>query len=252
MNTKLMIGITTGTAALAAFTARRRWRHEFLVTEGTNGLLFRDGKFVKQLAGGRHVIWGRHVRVDVVDLRRQAMTLPGQEVLTKDSVGLKTSAVMNWQVADAVKATLEIQNFAHGLYNVAHQALRQTVAELTIEELLAARMNLGAKLLERVVAEAGKLGVQVHSIDVRDVMLPGELRKAFNDVLKAKQEGQAALERARGETAALRNLANAARMMADNPALLNLRVLQTLHDAKDVGNNTLIMGVPGGFVPMKQ
>jgi regulator of protease activity HflC (stomatin/prohibitin superfamily) len=252
MNTEWTIGITAGAAAVAALVTRSRWRHEFLVNEGMAGLLFRDGRFVKQLAAGKHIFWGRHVRVEMIDLRRQAMTLPGQEVLTKDSVGLKTSAVLNWQIADAVKATREVQNLAHDLYNVAHQALRQVVAEFTIEELLATRMNLGAKLLERVATEAAGLGVQVHSIDVRDVMLPGDLRKAFNEVLKAKQEGQAALERARGESAALRNLANAARMMADNPALLNLRVLQTLHDAKDVGNNTLIMGVPGGFVPMKQ
>lgn len=244
--------VAAGAAMTGATVAIMRLRHEFLVNEGMTGLLFRNGKFVRQLAAGRHVVWGRNVRLDVLDLRRQAMTLPGQEVLTKDSVGLKTSAVMNWQINDPVKAALEVQNLQHDLYNVAHQALRQTVAELTIEELLAARMNLGAKLLERVAAETVKLGVLVHSIDLRDVMLPGDLRKAFNDVLKAKQEGHAALERARGETAALRNLANAARMMADNPALLNLRVLQTLHDAKDVGNNTLIMGVPGGFVPMKQ
>lgn len=252
MNTEWTIGITAGAAAVAALMTRSRWRHEFLVSEGMTGLLFRDGKFVKQLASGRHVLWGRHVRVEVIDLRRQALTLPGQEVLTKDSVGLKTSAVLNWQITDAAKSTLEVQNLAHDLYQVTHQALRQTIAEFTIEELLATRMNLGAKLLERVTVEATRLGVLVHSIDVRDVMLPGDLRKAFNDVLKAKQEGQAALERARGETAALRNLANAARMMADNPALLNLRVLQMLHDAKEVGNNTLVMGVPGGFVPMKQ
>lgn len=252
MNPEWMIGITAGTAVLATAVARSRWRHEVVVNEGMTGLLLRDGKFVQVLAAGRHVHWGRHVRVEVIDLRRQSLMLPGQEVLTKDTVGFKASAVATWQVVDPVKAALEVQNLAHELYQAAHQALRQVVAEFTIEELLATRMNLGVKLLERVAPEVVRLGVQIHTMELRDTMLSGDLRKAFNDVLKAKQQGQAALERARGETAALRNLANAARMMADNPALLNLRVLQTLHDAREVGNNTLVMGVPGGFVPMKQ
>jgi hypothetical protein len=81
-------------------------------------------------------------------------------------------------------------------------------------------------------------------------MLPNDLKRAFADVLKAKQEGQAALERARGESAALRNLANAARVLEGNPALMNLRLMQSLTAAQHAGN-TLVVGVPGGFVPLK-
>jgi regulator of protease activity HflC (stomatin/prohibitin superfamily) len=81
-------------------------------------------------------------------------------------------------------------------------------------------------------------------------MLPGELKRAFAEVLKARQEGQAALERARGESAALRNLANAARLLENNPALHNLRLLQSITAAGSAGN-TLVMGVPTGFVPLK-
>ena len=80
---------------------------------------------------------------------------------------------------------------------------------------------------------------------------PGELKRAFADVLKAKQEGQAALERARGESASLRNLANAARVLEGNPALMNLRLMQSLSAAQNAGN-TLVVGMPGGFVPLKQ
>jgi hypothetical protein len=80
-------------------------------------------------------------------------------------------------------------------------------------------------------------------------MFPGEMKKAFAQVVKAQKEGQAALERARGETAALRNLANAARMMDDNPNLLQLRALQSLADS---GGNTLVFGVPNGTVPLSR
>ncbi len=76
-------------------------------------------------------------------------------------------------------------------------------------------------------------------------------KRAFADVLKAKQEGQAALERARGESASLRSLANAARVLEGNPALQNLRLMQSLTTAQNAGN-TLVLGMPGGFVPLKQ
>jgi hypothetical protein len=81
-------------------------------------------------------------------------------------------------------------------------------------------------------------------------MFPADLKRAFADVLKAKQEGQAALERARGESASLRNLANAARVLEGNPALMNLRLMQSLTAAQNAGN-TVVLGLPGGFVPLK-
>jgi len=102
-----------------------------------------------------------------------------------------------------------------------------------------------------VQPESAKLGVSVLAIEVKDVMLPADLKRAFADVLKAKQEGQAALERARGESASLRNLANAARVLEGNPALMNLRLMQSLAATQNGGGNTLVLGVPGGFVPLK-
>ena len=105
------------------------------------------------------------------------------------------------------------------------------------------------QLLARVQPDA-KIGLIVHAVEVKDVMLPTELKRAVGDVLKAKQEGQAALERARGESASLRNLANAARVLEGNPALMNLRVLQSLASAQNAGN-TLVLGMPAGFVPLK-
>ena len=89
--------------------------------------------------------------------------------------------------------------------------------------------------------------MQVHGVDLRDVMLPGELRKAFSEVLKTKQEGQAALERARGESAALRNLANAARLIEGQPALATLRFLQTL-EASNAGQ-TFVMNDISAMLP---
>lgn len=161
-----------------------------------------------------------------------------------------TGLLVGYQVADPVTAAHAAQNWLADLYHVAQLALRAVVNGLAVESLWCQRLELGGQLLARVQSEAARIGVTVQTVEVKDVMFPAELKRAFADVLKAKQEGQAALERARGETAALRNLANAARLMEGNPALLNLRLIQSV-TAAQAGGNTLVRGLPGGFVPLK-
>ena len=225
------------------------WRRAFLVPEGYAGLLYHKGKFVKVLGAGRHIRWGRHFTLGVADLRKTSLLVAGQEVLSADNVGLKLSVLVTYQVSDAAKAAHETQNWQGDLYNAAQLALRTVVGGVAVEALLSQRLDIGAQLLARVQPEAAKIGIKVHAVEVKDVMLAAELKRAFADVLKAKQEGQAALERARGESASLRNLANAARVLEGNPALMNLRLMQSLAAAQNAGN-TLVLGVPGGFVPL--
>ncbi len=154
------------------------------------------------------------------------------------------------QVVDPARAAHEVQDWNSHLYNAVQIALRSVIATLPAEALLGSRLNIGQQLIEIVRLQAEKIGVAVHAIEIKDVMLPGELKRAFAEVLKARQEAQAAQERARGESAALRNLANAARLLENNPALHNLRLMQSISTAGASGN-TLVMGVPTGFVPLK-
>lgn len=241
-----IIAITVVIARILVFIFRRA----FVVPEGFAGLLYRDGKFTGRLDAGRHVRWGRRFTVNSVDLRRTQLAIAGQEVLTADNVGLKLTLTVTYQVADPARATHETQSWYADLYHYAQLALRAEVAAAPVEALLSARLNLGPQLLTRVQPEAAKFGLAVHAVEVKDVMFPAELKRAFADVLKARQEGQAALERARGESASLRNLANAARLLDSNPALQNLRLMQSLTAAQGAGS-TLVLGIPGGFVPLK-
>ena len=224
-------------------------RRAFTVPEGSVGLLYREGKFVEVLDTGRHVRWGFHHTVKMQDVRRTTIVIAGQEVLTADNVGLKLSLLVTYQMTDPVKAMHDTQNWSADLHHAAQLALRAVVGGGAVEALLNQRLEIGAQLLARVQPEAAKIGINVLAIEVKDVMFPADLKRAFADVLKAKQEGQAALERARGESAALRNLANAARVLEGNPALMNLRLIQSLSAAQNAGN-TLVVGVPN-FVPLK-
>jgi len=110
------------------------------------------------------------------------------------------------------------------------------------DELLENRSRFGEGLLQTATEPIAALGLRLLAADIKDIMFPGELKKIFAQVVQAKQEGLAALERARGETAALRNLANAARAVKDNPALLQLRMLQAIGGAP---GSTLVVGLPG-------
>ena len=226
------------------------FRRAFLVPEGYVGLLYQRGKFVEVLRAGEHIRWGRKFTLGVADLRKTSLLVAGQEVLTSDNVGIKASLLVTYQVADPVKAAHETQNWQSDLYNATQIAFRAVAGGVTIEALLGQRLDIGAQLLARIQPEAAKVGISVTAVEVKDVTLPNDLKRAFAEVLKAKQEGQAALERARGESAALRNLANGARVLEGNPALQNLRLMQSLTAAQHAGN-TFVLGMPGGFVPLK-
>lgn len=226
-------------------------RHVFSVPEGWTGLLYHYGLYVRRQNAGRHVVWGLGWTIKLIDLRKTLQLVAGQEVLTADSVGLKLSLLATYQVTDPVKAAHETQNWLGDLYCAAQLALRTVINGVTVESLLNRRLEIGTQLLARVQPEMMKIGVNVLATEVKDVIFPADLKRAFADVLKAKHEGQAALERARGESASLRNLANAARVLEGNPALMNLRLMQSLSAAQNAGS-TLVVGMPGGFVPVKQ
>ncbi len=242
----LIFFIAVAGLVVANFASQRYW-HEFIVNDGYAGLLYHRGKLVATLPAGRHLRLGRHYRVVLIDLRRTLLQVAGQEVLSSDNIGVKLSVVLTTQILDPVRCVQAADNHVTHLYSAAQGAIRSAVAAVTMETLLTQRVTIGAQLRDLVAAQAEAVGVQIHSAEVRDVMLPGELRRAFSEVLKARQEGQVALERARAESAALRNLANAARLLEGQPALATLRFLQTL-EASDAGR-TVLMNDLSGLLP---
>jgi regulator of protease activity HflC (stomatin/prohibitin superfamily) len=237
----LLVAVIAGPIAFSIL------RHVFVVTEGSAGLLYRNGKLVAQLAPGRHVRWGANFRLVQMEARRTLLAVAGQEVLSADNIGVKLSVVLTVQVVDAAKATVTADNYTTHIYSAAQTATRAVIAGVTLEALLAQRVAIGSQIREIVAPQAAELGVQLHAVEVRDVMLPGELRKAFSEALKARQDGQATLERARAESAALRNLANAARLLEGHPGLATLRFLQTLESTDS--KQTLVMSDLSALLP---
>ncbi len=217
------------------------------IFEYQKGLKYSRGRFVGVLGPGQSWILPAFTTIVPVDVRPEFITIIGQDVLSADGVTLKVSLAAEFEVIDPNVAINKNANFRGGLYLSLQMALREIVGTEKIDDLMQNRASIGTKLMERCSAKATEYGVKLRIADVKDIMFPGEMKKAFSQVVKAQKEGQAALERARGETAALRNLANAARIMDDNPNLLQLRALQTFADSS---NNTLVLGMPNGAVPI--
>ncbi|GAB2823188.1 hypothetical protein GCM10022221_21580 [Actinocorallia aurea] len=190
-------------------------------------LLYRDGRFQRVLEPGRHRVWPaqRHKTLPV-DLRPRVLHVAGQEVLTRDGLSLRLSVAAAWAVTDPRAYVMGAKNADQVLYGRVQDALRAVVAAAPLDELLADRTALGAALTEGLVGDVPDLGLRVAEATVRDLMLPGELRKAALETVLARERGKADLERARTEAAALRSLANTARLLEEHPSLLHLRTLQ--------------------------
>ena len=209
------------------------------VAEGEVGVVFVAGRRAGALGPGRHRVTRRHTTVRPVSTLPRLVGLPLQEVPTADGVTVRASLGLVVRVTDPavhVAAGADADQIA---YLAVQVALRELVAGLTYEDLLAARSALSERLLAGI-GDLGEHGLTVERAEVKDLVLPAELRRAQAAVLLARAEGQAALERARGETAALRTLANAARLAADNPALLQLRLVQQLEAS--TGHTVVLSG----------
>jgi regulator of protease activity HflC (stomatin/prohibitin superfamily) len=228
---------------LAAVLVARSLAYKPVVPEGYAGLLYRHGRYTRTLGAGPHWFWRRGTRVELVDLRLRTLSVPGQEVLCRDQVTLKISVAVRYAVGEPDVAHHKVQSYTESLYLAVQLALRAEAGQHPLEELVSGRVALGEALRARVAEQARGLGLAVEAVELKDVMLPAELRRAFSEALKARKEGQAALEKVRGETAALRSLANAARMVEQSPALLQLRVLQTLSGASTTPGNTFVVGM---------
>jgi regulator of protease activity HflC (stomatin/prohibitin superfamily) len=217
------------------------------VFEYQRGLKFVNGRFTGLLTPGRYLLWRSAQEIRLVDTREAILPVPGQEVVSSDGVSVKLSLAVRYRVADPVVATTRVENYRDATYLLLQVALREVVTTMTIDEILERRGSIGPSVHERCVEDAAQFGVELLSVQIKDLMFPGPLKRLFAQVTEARQQGLAAVEKARGETAALRGLANAARLVDASPSLLHLRTLQQLSGSS---GNTVIVGLPQGSTPL--
>lgn len=222
-----------------------------VVKEGQAGLLYRDGKFSRELGPGRFRIGPRDELVLVRTLE-QLVVVAGQEVLSNDGFQPKLSAVAAFRVVDPLASVNRQERASDFVVTLEVQLALRALAAARGAEALAQtpRDALDAELLAAVRQATAGFGIEVASVRLRDITLPADLRRLLTGVERARREGQAALERAHAEQAALRALANAARMLRNNPELQNLRLLQSVGSAG--APTTIVLGTPAGIVPLRE
>jgi regulator of protease activity HflC (stomatin/prohibitin superfamily) len=218
-----------------------------IVRETEVGLLYDDGRFARALAPGRYWLWNwpwRRQEVTRVDTRRASLVLAGQEMLTADALSVRLNVAVEYRVEDAAAAAHAAADACGALYTAIQILLREEVQARTIDELLADRSALSAALLERGRPAAAALGLELILAGVRDIILPGDIKRMLSQELQAQRAGRAALVAAREETAATRARANTAQLLASHPVLLRLREIEALAQVAGGMGNTVVVAVP--------
>ena len=214
------------------------------VPDTSGALLIVDGQLAKVLEPGLHVFWKfqRSVKVDIMDRRVQALEVSGQDILTRDKVSLRVNLTALWQLLDIVTARAGLQNFVEFVYKELQFALREAIGGRTLDELLGAKGDLDREIQASALSRIEKHGIQLVSVGVKDIILPGDMKEILNKVVEAEKVAQANLIKRREETAATRSLLNTARLMDENPTLMRLKELETLEKVTEKVDKLTVFG----------
>ncbi len=234
-------------SVILASPGRQALLDEVRVEAAHAALLVRDGRHVDTLAAGTYALWqdvGR-VRVVHVDLREQVLDVAGQDIMTADKVTLRLNAVVTYRVADAAKAVTAVEDYAQALYREAQLALRAVIGTRELDALLADKDAVARELDELVRKRAAGFGLEIESLGIRDLILPGEMRVLMNRVTEARKAAEANLVARREETAAMRSQANTAKILESNPTLMKLKELEVLEKVADQANLNVVLTESG-------
>lgn len=212
-----------------------------IIFQYEKGLRFLKGKFHSLLEPGKYTFYRFNNSVTRIDMRKMTVSVPGQEILTSDNICIKITAGAIFEVCDPFRAVNTVDNYLTYLYSLIHMNCRSIIGALTADELMSKRADIAEKLLQTTSPAALEAGIKLVDARIRDITFPGELKGVFAKVVAAQKEGQALLERARGESAALRSLANSSKLLDENPNLMQLRLIQALGQSS---GHTVVLGGP--------
>lgn len=232
--------ITIVIALTVCYAAYKKYFREVTIFEYQRGLLYKKGKLVEILEPGQYNLLGSSSQITPVDTRLKTVTVSGQELLSADNISIKISIIVKYKVVDPETAINKIEYYQDALYSEIQLALREFISSKEIDTILEKRSEIEKYIFEGTKEKVKEYGTELDSVAVKDFMFPGDLKKIFAQVVNARKEGLAALEKARGESAALRNLVNAAKLLESNPALSQLRILQSLGESK---GNTVVLNL---------
>ncbi len=208
------------------------------------GVLFIDGRYIDTLAAGLYAFWKGQSEAKVVeiDLRETMVDVGGQDIMTADKVTLRLNAVVTYKIVDARKAVSQTDDLRQALYRETQLVLRGVIGARELDAFLTDKDAVAKEIADNVQRRAGELGLEIASVGIRDVILPGDMKDLMNKVTEARKAAEANLISRREETAAMRSQANTAKLLVDNPVLMRLRELEVLEKIAAAGKLNIVLG----------
>lgn len=214
------------------------------INQYERGIKFSFGKYTGMMQPGWRLVIPIIQGYKRVDIRTKAVDVPDQEAITKDNVSARISAVIYYKVVDASKAVLEVEDFYFAIHQLAQTTMRNVVGEVELNELLANRDKIASRISDIVRETTGGWGIEVLSVELKDIILPEDMKRTMAKQAEAEREKKATIINSEGEVVAAENLAKAAQLMSKTPGALHLRTLNSINDISSDQSNTIVFVTP--------
>src|SRR5438309_9453735 len=216
-----------------------------ILAEYERGVIFRLGKLLSRPKGpGVILVFAPIDRIVRVSLRTIVLDVPPQDVITRDNVSVKVSAVLYFRVMDPRKAIVEVESYHYATSQLSQTTLRSVLGQVELDDLLSARDRLNQQLQHILDVHADPWGIKVSAVEVKHVDLPPDMQRAMARQAEAEREKRAKIIHAAGELEASEKLAQAAKVIASEPVTITLRYLQTLTEIASEKNSTIVFPLP--------
>jgi len=193
---------------------------------------------------GWRIVWPIIQSYNKIDIRTKAVDVPDQEAITKDNVSARINAVIYYRIADSKKAILEVENYYYAVSQLAQTTMRNVVGGTSLDDLLSQRNEIADKIRLIIDQATDEWGLKVESVELKDIILPEEMKRVIARQAEAERERRAIIIRAEGEKAAAKNISEAARVLANTTGGLHIRTLQTLNELSSDKSNTIVFATP--------
>jgi regulator of protease activity HflC (stomatin/prohibitin superfamily) len=214
------------------------------INQYERGIVFTMGKYAKTWQPGWHFLIPVFQRMQKVDVRTKAVDVPNQEAITKDNIPVTINAVIYFRIIDAAKSIIEVEDYFYAVSQLAQTTMRNAVGEVKLDELLTKKTQVSEGIKVTVDKATDPWGIDVQSVELKDIVLPESLKRTIAKVAEAEREKQAVIISSEGELAAAENVSKAASMLAKTPGALHLRTLQSINDLSSDQSNTTVWMVP--------
>lgn len=214
------------------------------VNQYQRGVMFTLGKYTGTKMPGWRLVVPIFQQMRRVDIRTKAVDVPDQEAITKDNVSIHINAVIYYKVSNAEKSIIEVENFYYAISQLAQTTMRNAVGEVSLDELLKNRDDIAHRIQGIVDKASDPWGIKVESVELKDIVLPADLKRTMAKEAEAEREKRAVIIRAAGEVEAAENMRKAASTLNTAPGALHLRTLQSINDLSSDQSNTTIWMVP--------